>query len=73
MTRENITWKQAITLQRYVKSLLRDGKRSQHPDFQTLFRLYGQDRIVTMAKQALEEIRDEDAKRGEDVGTVGGV
>lgn len=52
-------WTEAWTLEDYVRSLLRDGKRSHHPAFQALFAAFGKDRIVKIAKRLLEEMKDE--------------
>jgi hypothetical protein len=47
-------------LPEYIESLLKDGKRSQHEDFQVLFRVFGKDRIVKLAKEILEKEKKED-------------
>lgn len=52
--KEIIGWKDAWTLEDYVRALLKDGKRSQHPDFQALFVAFGKERITEMAKRLLE-------------------
>ena len=43
-------------LEEYIENLLREGKRSQHDDFQILFRLLPKkkDEIVKIAKDILE-------------------
>jgi len=40
----------------YIESLLKDGKRSQHEDFQTLFRILPKhkERIILFAKEYLK-------------------
>lgn len=48
-----------ITLAEHIENLLRDGKRSQHPDFQTLFTVYGKDKVVAMAKEILDRLKNE--------------
>lgn len=44
-----------VTLEDHIQGLLRDGKRSQHEDFKLLFRVYGRDKIVEIAKRFLEQ------------------
>jgi predicted CopG family antitoxin len=46
------------TLADYIKELLLDGKRSPHPDFQLLFRLFGKDHITEIAKTLLKEEKE---------------
>lgn len=48
-------WNEAWTLNDYVKSLLKDGKRSQHPDFQRLFLVFGEAKIREIAEKLLKE------------------
>jgi len=48
-----------ITLDEYVEKLLKEGKRSQHPDFQLLFSVYGKDKITEMAKRILSKEKDD--------------
>lgn len=48
-----------VTLRDYVEELLKQGKRSKHPDFQTLFEIYGKDKIVDMAREILEKEKKE--------------
>lgn len=48
-------WKDAWTLRDYVASLLRDGKRSQHADFQALFTAFGKERVTAIAKEILDK------------------
>lgn len=38
----------------YIESLLLDGKRSQHPDFQVLFNVFGREKVIAIAKEILE-------------------
>lgn len=52
--KEIVGWKDAWTLEDYVRALLKDGKRSQHPDFQALFVAFGRDRVIEIAKRLLE-------------------
>jgi hypothetical protein len=49
---------QIKTLQDYIQELLLDGKRSPHPDFQLLFRLFGKDHITEIAKTLLKEEKE---------------
>lgn len=49
-------------LQDYVEKLLLEGKRSQHEDFQLLFRIFGEERIRKMAEESLERFKDEKRK-----------
>lgn len=37
----------------HVRQLLLDGKRSQHEDFQLLFRIFGKEKVVEIAKEEL--------------------
>jgi hypothetical protein len=53
------------TLQDYVRTLLKDGKSSKHEDFQTLFRVFGKERVVAMAKEILDQ-----EKKGDTHGKV---
>lgn len=48
-----------ITLDEYVEKLLKDGKRSNHPDFQLLFRVYGKEKITEIARRILQREKDE--------------
>jgi hypothetical protein len=50
-TQKTLDW---FLLKDYVEDLLKDGKRSQHEDFQMLFRIFGEERITKMAKEILE-------------------
>lgn len=43
----------------HVRSLLRDGKRSQHEDFQLLFRVFGKEKVTAIAKEELEKLNKE--------------
>lgn len=47
-------WPEAWTLTDYIGSLLKDGKRSQHEDFQILFLVFGKDKITEIAKRLLD-------------------
>jgi len=55
-SKQNSDWFQ---LQDYVEKLLLEGKRSQHEDFQMLFRIFGEERIRKMAKEILEKMKSE--------------
>lgn len=55
-------WSASLKLNEYIEKLLLDGKRSQHEDFQVLFRVFGKDRIVEMAKEILAK-HDEEKQR----------
>lgn len=46
-----------FNLSEYVEMLLKQGKRSQDPEFKTLMLIYGREKIVEMAKEWLQ--RDE--------------
>lgn len=59
MTRET-DWFQ---LSDYVEKLLRDGKRSQHEDFQMLFGVFGEERITKMAKEMLEKWKQNESSK----------
>jgi len=48
------------TIDVYIESLLKDGKRSQHPEFQLLFAIFGKDRITKIAKAILEKEKHAD-------------
>jgi hypothetical protein len=50
-----------------IKSLLLDGKRSNHPDFQLLFRIYGKDICVQIAKEELEMMNLQNKKGQEQI------
>lgn len=41
------------SFRKHVRQLLLDGKRSQHEDFQLLFRIFGKDKVVEIAKEEL--------------------
>jgi hypothetical protein len=56
MKRNSDDW---FTLRDHVRNLLRDGKRSQHEDFQTLFQVWGKERITKMAQEILKEEKNE--------------
>lgn len=43
-----------LKLEDYIHFLLDEGKRSGHSDFHILFKIYGKDKIVEMAKKYLE-------------------
>lgn len=43
-----------LPLEKYIELLLKDGKRSQHEDFQILFGLFGKERVTKIAKEFLE-------------------
>ena len=45
-----------LTLQDYVRTLLQEGKRSTHPDFQKLIGLYGKEKISEIARAVLKEL-----------------
>jgi hypothetical protein len=49
----------AMTIDQYIEELLRMGKRSQDPDFQSLMLIYGKERIVTIAKRILADLSKE--------------
>ena len=59
-------WNKTLTLRDYVLTLLRDGKRANHPDFGPLFMVYGRDKIVDMAKELLAEERAKSEKEIQD-------
>lgn len=44
-------------LKEYVEALLKDGKRSQHEDFQVLFRIFGEEKIRKMVDGILAELK----------------
>lgn len=48
------------TLEDYVLSLLKDGKRSNHPDFQSLFLIYGKAKVTEMAQKLLRKEREKE-------------
>lgn len=50
-------------LEKYVEALLKDGKRSQHEDFQILFRVFGKQRIVKIATELLDKEKKEDVQQ----------
>lgn len=56
---EELTLKSVESFRNYVRELLKDGKRSQHEDFQILFRFFGESKISEIAKEELKKMRDE--------------
>jgi predicted CopG family antitoxin len=46
------------TLNDYIRDLLLQGKRSTHPDFEILFRIFGKDHITEIAKTLLKEEKE---------------
>lgn len=60
---KNLDW---FLLNDYIEDLLKSGKRSQHEDFQMLFRIFGEERITKMAKALLEKWKQDDSRKAED-------
>jgi hypothetical protein len=56
----------AMSLDAYVASLLNDGKRSEHPDFQALFHFWGKGYITKMAVAHLNADRTPDQTKDEE-------
>lgn len=56
-------WNEAWTLNDYIESLLRDGKRSQHPDFQALFIAFGEQRIRDLVSKIMAQMKARQDKR----------
>jgi predicted CopG family antitoxin len=46
------------TLNDYIRELLLQGKRSTHPDFEILFRIFGKEHITEMARAILKEEKE---------------
>lgn len=55
---KDIDWKDAITLREHILELLRQGKRSEHPDFLALMKIYGKSKITAIAREILKELKD---------------
>ena len=51
------TW-EGNTLTEYIENLLKLGKRSKDTEFQSLFAIYGQERITKMAQEALKKLKE---------------
>lgn len=60
MEQEAKNWMQ---LEEFIETLLRAGKRSQHEDFQMLFRIFGEQRITKIAKEMLEKWKQDEADK----------
>lgn len=48
------------SLKDYIRILLKDGKRSEHPNFKLLFLIYGREKVIELAKEVLEEEKQKD-------------
>jgi len=57
-TSAELTLRMVESFRRHVRQLLLDGRRSQHEDFQLLFRIFGKDKVVEIAKEELARIKD---------------
>lgn len=47
------------TFRNHVRGLLLQGKRSQHPDFQLLIRIFGEETVREVAKEELAKMKEE--------------
>jgi hypothetical protein len=54
-------WSQATTLEDYIRTLLKEGKRSKDPEFQTLMRIYSK-REPSIAETARRILQEEKAR-----------
>jgi hypothetical protein len=57
LSTSEIKWSDAKTLEDFVHKLIDEGKRSKDPEFQTLFKLFGIEKITGYAKKYLKEKR----------------
>lgn len=46
-------WSHSKTLEQYIRSLLKSGKRSQDPAFQHLFAAFGKEKVTRIARNLL--------------------
>lgn len=56
---DELTLKMVASFRAYIRTLLKDGKRSQHEDFQVLFRLFGKEKVTEIAKEELRKMKNE--------------
>lgn len=57
-TEPELSLRMVESFRKHVRQLLLDGKRSQHEDFQLLFRIFGKDKVVEIAKEELARMKD---------------